>query len=134
MRNIDSKIINSITKLEWLSRYKSEDEILKQATTLLKLNNQQVRSDRMKRSRGRIDGSKGVTYDYDDTTLLDSYYAGMINDTLDEIRRGHEAYLYSLEQVKDTMKYEPKIEVNVKDGIYYIKLKKENMRRLKVSA
>lgn len=124
MKNIDKKIINQMVNYEWFTKHKAEDEILTQVISLLRLNNKPVRSDRMKITRGCPQKNLGVTYDFDDATILDTYYVAMINDTLSEIRKGHEAYLYNLEQIKSVLKYEPEAIIKVLDGIYYVTLDK----------
>ena len=55
----------------------------------------------------------------------------MINDTLSEIRKGHEAYLYNLEQVRSVLKYEPEAIIKVKDGIYYVTLDKAQRNKVR---
>lgn len=42
---------------------------------------------------------------------LDHYYVMLINDTLSEIRRGHYAYIFSLEQLREIMRFEPQVRV-----------------------
>lgn len=47
--------------------------------------------------------SKGVRYE----TTLYEYYTGMIRDTVKQIRKhGGKAYLFSIEQISDVIKYE----------------------------
>ena len=131
MKNIDKKVISQMVNYEWFTKHKAENEILNQAISLLKLNNKPVRSDRMKITRGCPQKNLGVTYDFDDATLLDTYYVAMINDTLSEIRKGHEAYLYNLEQVRSVLKYEPEAIIKVKDGIYYVTLDKAQRNKVR---
>ena len=62
---------------------------------------------------------------YDDgITSLDTYYVQMINDTLEQIRLGNRAYVYSIWQIQDVLRYEPYIQVRyIPDaGAYEIKL------------
>lgn len=48
----------------------------------------------------------GLTGNYEDT--LDAYYVSMINDTLRQIRkRNGVAYIFSLEQVAEILRFEP---------------------------
>ena len=49
-----------------------------------------------------------TTYD-DKIPPLDYYYVALVNDTLSEIRKGHEAYIFSLEQLRDVMSFEPRV-------------------------
>lgn len=66
---------------------------------------------------------KHISYISDDEIPpLDSYYVGMINDTLKQIRSGIKAYLYNLEQVRDVLKFEPNSIVTVVDNIYHVEL------------
>lgn len=60
-------------------------------------------SNKRKLTRSTLSENKGIRYE--DT--LDTYYVGLINDTLDEIRDGHSAYLFTFEQVQDVIKFEP---------------------------
>lgn len=48
----------------------------------------------------------------DSVYTLDHYYVGMINDTIQEIRKGKTAYLYSIKQLQDVMKYERRFVVD----------------------
>lgn len=47
----------------------------------------------------------------DKITSLYQYYKRMINDSLDLIRKGQTAYLYTEEQIKDTLRFEPDIQI-----------------------
>jgi len=49
-----------------------------------------------------------IPYD-DKIPPLDYYYVSLVNDTLSEIRRGHIAYIFSLEQLRDVMRFEPRV-------------------------
>jgi hypothetical protein len=60
-------------------------------------------SNKRKLTRSTLSENKGIRYE--DT--LDTYYVGLINDTLDEIRKGRSAYLFTFEQVQDVIKFEP---------------------------
>lgn len=53
---------------------------------------------------------------------LYQYYASMINDSLNQIRHNKTAYLYSEEQIKDILKYEPNINITYEDGAFCISL------------
>lgn len=60
---------------------------------------------------------------YKDTDTLDQYYVSMINDNLKEIRKGHTAYCFNIEQVIEMYKLEPDLHIKqFNDGIYYISL------------
>lgn len=45
----------------------------------------------------------------DGVTTLDAYYVQLINSVLSEIRRGKADYVFSVEQIKDIMCFEPRI-------------------------
>ena len=64
----------------------------------------------------------GGTDDGIDT--LDSYYVQMINDTLKLIRTGKAGYLYTIQQIKDVIRFEPHIQVRyISDaGAYEVRL------------
>ena len=42
---------------------------------------------------------------YEDT--LDTYYVRMINDVLSEIKKKHEAYVFSFEHIKEILSFYP---------------------------
>lgn len=44
-------------------------------------------------------------------TTLYEYYVQLINDTLDEIRKGFTAYIFNFEQVEDVFRYEPNAKI-----------------------
>lgn len=48
-----------------------------------------------------------------DGLSLDKYYVELINDTLRQIRKGHEAYIFSLDHVKDVLRFEPNAQFEV---------------------
>lgn len=54
--------------------------------------------------------SDGKCYD-DGITTLDSYYVQLINSVLSEIRKGKADYVFNFEQIKDIMRFEPRITV-----------------------
>lgn len=45
----------------------------------------------------------------DGIATLDAYYVQLINSVLSEIRRGKADYVFSVEQIKDIMRFEPRI-------------------------
>lgn len=47
----------------------------------------------------------------DGVTTLDEYYVLLVNSVLSEVRRGGVDYAYSLEQIRDILRFEPNIEV-----------------------
>lgn len=47
-------------------------------------------------------------------------YTSFIYDTVDAVFQGEEAYVFSLKQVKDVVKFLRDINVRYVDGIYYI--------------
>ncbi|MBR1832343.1 MAG: hypothetical protein IJ784_07920 [Ruminiclostridium sp.] len=49
-----------------------------------------------------------IPYD-DKIPTMDYYYVALVNDTLSEIRRGHEAYIFNFEQLRDVMSFEPSV-------------------------
>lgn len=71
-----------------------------------------------KKLRRRAIKSNNVFNDGVDS--LDSYYVSMINDSLKQIRSGDTAYLYSIEQLKDVLRFEPNIKIHYMDGIFHI--------------
>lgn len=52
----------------------------------------------------------GVTGRYEDT--LDSYYVGLINDTLRLIRKRKTAYVFSVSHIRDILRFEPNAQFN----------------------
>ena len=52
----------------------------------------------------------GKSYD-DGITTLDEYYVLLVNSVLSEIRKGGVDYAYSLEQIRDIIRFEPDISV-----------------------
>lgn len=52
-------------------------------------------------------------------TTLDEYYVEFINDTLKLIRCGETAYIFSLEQVREILHFEPSTKFVLQEGIYY---------------
>lgn len=48
--------------------------------------------------------SRYLTYDIPST---DFYYVQLINDTLKQIRRGRIAYIFTEEQIRDVLRFEP---------------------------
>lgn len=65
--------------------------------------------------------SRGVVY-RDADSSLDEYYVSMINDTLKCIRSGETAYLFSLEQVVEILRFEPNVNCVLCDGMYYLNM------------
>ena len=51
-----------------------------------------------------------IPYD-DKIPTMDYYYVALVNDTLSEIRRGHIAFIFNLEQLRDVMCFEPRVVV-----------------------
>lgn len=52
----------------------------------------------------------GKSYN-DKVTTLDEYYVLLVNSVLSEIRKGGVDYAYSLEQIRDILRFEPNISV-----------------------
>ncbi len=52
----------------------------------------------------------GKSYN-DKVTTLDEYYVLLVNSVLSEVRKGGTDYAYSLEQIRDIMRFEPDISV-----------------------
>lgn len=69
----------------------------------IKSNTPTTHERKLKRSFVRKDN--GVTYE--DT--LDTYYASMINDVLSEIKKKHEAYVFSFEHIKEIVAFIPTV-------------------------
>lgn len=65
--------------------------------------------------------SQGIT---SDSTTLDGYYVNMINDSLSEIRKGRTAYLFTVGQLKDVIRFERDVKVRINECGYEIS--KEN--------
>ena len=64
---------------------------------------------------------------YDDKLpTLDHYYVILINDVLSEIRKGHCDYVFTLEQMRDIIRFEPHITAKyiAEAGAYKLKLDK----------
>lgn len=55
-----------------------------------------------------------------DTTTLDGYYVSMINDTLSQIRKGKTAYLFNIAQIKEILKFERNIQIEVNECGYEV--------------
>lgn len=51
----------------------------------------------------------------------DSYFVFLIRDVLSQIRHGHTDYVFSLEQVEELLRYEPRVKVTLEDssGCYF---------------
>ena len=62
----------------------------------------------------------------DKVTTLDEYYVLLVNSVLSEIRKGSVDYAYSLEQIRDIMRFEPDITVRyIADaGAYEVRLRR----------
>lgn len=63
---------------------------------------------------------KNAVNDGIDTTY--SFHRKIINECLDDIRRGRIAYVYKKEHVAEILRFEADINVVHKDGIFYISL------------
>jgi hypothetical protein len=57
----------------------------------------------------------------DKVSTLDEYYVGLINDSLDLIRHGKSAYVFSFGQIKDIMRFESDIDIKYVEGFYEIR-------------
>lgn len=79
--------------------------------TLLKQNTPRSKDNVMKRRFGSDIQFKRYGFYDDGITSLDAYYVQMINDTLDQVRKGKAGYVYSLWQVQDILRYEPQVRV-----------------------
>ena len=55
-------------------------------------------------------------------TSLNEYYYSMINDTIHELKEGHTAYVFTIEQIADVMRFLSDIHIDFNDGIYYLTL------------
>lgn len=64
----------------------------------------------------------GKSYN-DKVTTLDEYYVLLVNSVLSEVRKGGVDYAYSLEQIRDIMRFEPNISVKYIDdsGAYEVR-------------
>lgn len=54
----------------------------------------------------------------DDIEVLDFYYCQLINEVLKKIRKGGVGYVFTLEQVKDVLSFEPKALVYYNAKLY----------------
>ncbi len=65
-----------------------------------------------------------IPYD-DKLPPVDYYFVLFINNTLSEIRNGHTAYIFSLEQLREIMRFEPDVRVayNPEAESYVLRLK-----------
>lgn len=57
-----------------------------------------------------------------DEWSLDSYYIGLINDMLNSIRLGKEAWVFNLNQLADIFRFEPNVDVTYDkfDEVFYL--------------
>lgn len=60
--------------------------------------------------------SCGITYDNDTT---DSYYVELINDTLSQIRNFEPAYVFTIGQIRDVLRFEPDVTISRYDDCCY---------------
>lgn len=67
----------------------------------------------------------------DDGLSLDAYYVQLINDTLRQIRKGHEAYIFSLDHVKDILRFEPNAQFEVLSDVGSIKVTLPRLARVR---
>jgi len=93
------------------------DIFLDSAITYLEANTSLSKDKRMKRHVGR---SKSVGLSSDNMTTLDDYYVGLINDSVFQIRKGKTAYVFSMGQIRDILRFEHGIRVRYLDGCYAI--------------
>jgi len=96
-----------------------ENTYISELMASLRYNNIPSVDSRLKR---RVPKNRSVDYYDDGVTTLDSYYVNMINDTLGEIRAGLTGYVFKAEQVAELLRFEPEIEVEMHDGIFYVSL------------
>ena len=94
--------------------------------TYLKCNTPRSKDEIMKRYFGADIQFKRYGFYDDGITSLDSYYVRMINDTLEQVRKGKTGYVYSIWQVQDILRYEPQVRIRyIEDaGAYEIKEEK----------
>lgn len=78
-----------------------------------------VTTRRERRLSRKVIKSSGVDYSGES---LDSYYIAMINDCLNEVRNKRVAYLFSVDQLREVLSFEPECNIEINDGIFYISL------------
>ena len=70
------------------------------------------------------DNYHGITDDK--VTTLDAYYVGLINDSLELLRKGKPAYVFSLLHIRDIMRFERDVVAKyLGDGSIELRLRKE---------
>lgn len=94
------------------------DIFLDNAIAYLETNTSLSKDKRMKRRVGR---NKDVGLSSDAVTPLDDYYVGLINDSVSQVRKGKTAYVFSIDQIRDVLRFEKGIHVRYSDGYYSIK-------------
>ena len=65
-------------------------------------------------------GRTGAWLHNDKQTTLYDYYRRMLNDALRDVRRGGTAHLYSESQLRDFLRYERRVRVWRRDGVFYL--------------
>ena len=70
------------------------------------------------------DNYHGITDDK--VTTLDAYYVGLINDSLDLLRKGKPAYVFKIIHIRDIMRFEQELVAKyIGDGSIELRLRKE---------
>ena len=71
------------------------------------------------RRHARHDYNFGIVFD--NIAIPDEYYCQLVNDSVAQIRKGHIAYVFYIDQVIDCYRLEPRLHiVAYKEGIYYL--------------
>ena len=92
--------------------------IEKLRSTALK-NGTSLKGKRLSRSTYNF-SSFGVKYDT--TQTLDQYYMCFINDVLKSIRKKQTSYIFKLDHIAEIMRFEPEVQIVLKEGIFHISL------------
>lgn len=69
-------------------------------------------------------GSYIVLSNNDNVETIDNTDRCIINDTLDEMRKGRMGYVYYIRYIEILLKYEPDMNVNIDDGVFWCWLRK----------
>lgn len=123
--------LNTITPKELytiIKHAKRESSILKQLSleqwqlllSHLKEKNIPAKDKKIPRLKANkyVVGSYIVLSNNDNVETIYDNDRSIVNDTLDEIRKGRIGYVYYLKHIEIMLKYEPDMNVNIEDGVY----------------
>lgn len=121
MGDKDEKLLHSISNSEW------QDILLHMKSTSTPSSVK-----RLKRSTSSCGTVMRMIWSLTDNELkyesLDAGYVNFINHVLTVIRSGDEDYCYHTYQICELVRFEPEIEVELRNGIFYVWLDKEKKR------